>query len=419
MNNVVPDGWEVLRVESILDNIIDYRGKSPPKSEMGIPLITAKNVRKGFIDKEPREYIYEDQYDMWMVRGTPKFGDIFITTEAPLGNVAKVPKYKFAIGQRLLALSPTPNIVSTDFLLQVLQGEKFSEQLDLQSTGSTVAGIKQSTFRKIPLQIPPLPEQQKIAAILSSVDDVIEKTQAQLDKLKDLKTGMMQELLTQGIGHTEFKMLPKWTTGRISEIEEIPASWELVDILSVAKLESGHTPSRDNPDYWGGEFQWVSLHDTKNLEKPLVHQTKLTITQEGLDNSSARLLPKGTVAFSRTASVGHCVIFGKEMATSQDFANYVCGDQLNNRYLLHLFRWMQHVWSNLAEGSTHKTIYMPIFKKLQILLPPLDEQEKIADMADKIDDSITAKDNKLVAVKNIKKALMQDLLTGKVRVNVG
>ncbi len=106
------------------------------------------------------------------------------------------------------------------------------------------------------------------------------------------------------------------------------------------------------------------------------------------------------------------------MATSQDFANYFCGEKLNNRYLLHLFRWMQHVWSNLAEGSTHKTIYMPIFKKLQILLPPIEEQIKISEAADSIDNKILKVERKMLSTKHLKKALMQDLLTGKVRVKV-
>ncbi|MDY7574158.1 restriction endonuclease subunit S [Actimicrobium sp. CCI2.3] len=233
-----------------------------------------------------------------------------------------------------------------------------------------------------------------------------------------LKTGMMQELLTKGIGHEQFKSIPRWLVGKIAEIDEIPCSWELMNILSVAKLESGHTPSRHIPKYWNGDIPWVSLHDTKQLGVREIFKTNLYVTQNGLDNSSARLLPAGTIAFSRTASVGHCVIFGKAMATSQDFANFICGPSLSNRYLLHLFKWMQHVWKNLAEGSTHQTIYMPVFKKLEILVPPLSEQILIAAAADKIDDQILVIEPKLLFYKNLKKALMQDLLTGKVRVKI-
>lgn len=191
----IPEGWLIREVQEILDGIIDYRGKSPPKSEKGIPLITAKNIRQGYIDAEPREFIFEEQYDSWMVRGTPKEGDVFITTEAPLGNVAKVPGYKFAIGQRVLALCPSAS-VDTDYLLYVMQSQYFREQLDLQSTGSTVAGIKQSTFRKILLAIPPLEEQKEIVKPMNALVEREESSIKKLDSLLKLKKALMQDLLT-------------------------------------------------------------------------------------------------------------------------------------------------------------------------------------------------------------------------------
>jgi len=191
----IPEGWLIREVQDILEDIIDYRGKSPPKSEKGIPLITAKNIRQGYIDAEPREFIFEEQYESWMVRGTPKEGDVFITTEAPLGNVAKVPGYKFAIGQRVLALSPS-SIVDTDYLLYVMQGRYFREQLDLQSTGSTVAGIKQSTFRKILLAVPPLEEQKEIVKPMNALVEREELSTKKLDSLLKLKKALMQDLLT-------------------------------------------------------------------------------------------------------------------------------------------------------------------------------------------------------------------------------
>lgn len=191
----IPAEWEVKTVESVLSKIIDYRGKAPPKSEIGVPLITAKNIRNGFINQEPREYIYEDQFDSWMVRGMPLSGDVFITTEAPLGNVAKVPNYKFAIGQRVLTLRPN-EFVCTEFLLFILQSEKFKKELDLQSTGSTVAGIKQSTFRKVLLPVPSIDEQIKISESLNSIVRRSDVIKDKLQTFKSLKKALMQDLLT-------------------------------------------------------------------------------------------------------------------------------------------------------------------------------------------------------------------------------
>lgn len=191
----IPVRWEVVQIEDVLSHIIDYRGKSPPKSEVGIPLITAKNIRQGYIDPEPREYIYHDQYDTWMVRGMPSSGDVFITTEAPLGNVARVPSYKFAIGQRVLSLCPSEKL-DTDYLLYVMQSAYFREQLDLQSTGSTVAGIKQSTFRKILVALPPLQEQKKIVKPLVMLVKRTDSIAKMLEHNLRLKKALMQDLLT-------------------------------------------------------------------------------------------------------------------------------------------------------------------------------------------------------------------------------
>ncbi len=191
----IPESWEVFTMQEVLHAVIDYRGKSPPKSESGVPLITAKNIRQGHIDEEPREYIYEDQYDSWMVRGFPAKGDVFITTEAPLGNVARVPSYKFAIGQRVLTLSPK-EFITTDYLFYMMQSRYFREQLDLESTGSTVAGIKQSTFRNILIPIPPKAEQVKIAGPLNAINRRTDTVSLKLDEMVSLKKALMQDLLT-------------------------------------------------------------------------------------------------------------------------------------------------------------------------------------------------------------------------------
>ena len=165
--------------------------------------------------------------------------------------------------------------------------------------------------------------------------------------------------------HESGEQILNWQLGRISPLPaHVPNGWELVRLTSVARLESGHTPARNRAAYWDGNIPWISLHDTSALDGPKISRTGLTISDEGLSNSSARLLPKGTVVFSRTATIGKCTIMGREMATSQDFANYVCGSRLNNRYLMHLFRFMSAEWKRVMAGSTHNTIYMPIFQSL-------------------------------------------------------
>lgn len=205
--------------------------------------------------------------------------------------------------------------------------------------------------------------------------------------------------------------IAKWTVGQIHPTpSQIPDGWDLVNLTEVARLETGHTPDKDKEEYWKGDIPWVSLHDTKNLDGLRISETEQTISPLGLSNSSARLLPEGTVVFSRTATVGKATILEREMATSQDFANYICGEDLNNKYLAHLFRFMKPEWERLMAGSTHSTIYMDVFRNLQILLPPLEEQERIAEVLTEVDEQISSLNALIEKKRGVRSATMHRLL---------
>jgi len=200
-----------------------------------------------------------------------------------------------------------------------------------------------------------------------------------------------------------------------TEVGVIPEDWDYVQLTSVAQLESGHTPSRRHPEYWDGNIPWVSLHDTDALDGREIHRTAQTVTSDGIKNSSARLLPKGTVVFSRTATVGKVTTLGREMATSQDFANYICGPRVFNHYLVYLFRWMAPEWKKLMAGSTHNSVYMPAFKALRVILPPRVEQQAIAEALSDADALIESLEQLLAKKRQIKQGAMQELLTGQKR----
>ena len=218
------------------------------------------------------------------------------------------------------------------------------------------------------------------------------------------------------VSHKTRDELADWDLGRLTPMpSHVPPGWDLLRLTSVAKLESGHTPSRRNRAYWTGAIPWVSLHDSAALDVPKISSTAQTISKLGLDNSSARLLPKGTVIFSRTATVGKATVMGCDMATSQDFANYVCGERVHNHYLVHLFRFMAPEWKRLMAGSTHNSIYMPVFQKLQVLLPPIAEQESIAEALSDSDAFIESIEKLIVKKRSLKQSAMQELLTGRKR----
>lgn len=160
-------------------------------------------------------------------------------------------------------------------------------------------------------------------------------------------------------------------------LSDAPAGWSWKKLTAIAKLESGHTPSRSRPDWWDGDISWVSLTEIRALDGRWVEETQIKTNAAGIANSSARILPRGTVCFSRTASVGFVTILGRPMATSQDFANWICGDELDPEFLMYALMSSRSELRAMATGATHKTIYMPELRAFHVCAPPRVEQERI------------------------------------------
>lgn len=181
----MPSELQVLALEDCLEALIDYRGKTPRKTDSGIPLITAKVVKGGRIET-PTEFIAPEDFDSWMTRGLPKVGDVVMTTEAPLGEVGQILSLPVALAQRIVTLRGKPHLLENDYLLYLLQAEAFQEQLKGRSSGTTVVGIKQSELRKVRLSLPPVQLQREVASILKALDqriDLLRQTNATLESI--------------------------------------------------------------------------------------------------------------------------------------------------------------------------------------------------------------------------------------------
>lgn len=177
-----------------LCRFIDYRGKTPTKCDNGIPLITAKNVKNNSFSFEPREYFLPELYESHMTRGRPKVGDVLFTTEAPLGNVCRIPEIegRFAVGQRIITMQ-VYNKITEVYLEQVLQSETFQSKMWKESSGSTVKGIKSRLLEKITIPVPPIELQNKFAEFVSQVDKQKFEIQKSLEEMKELQESLMNK----------------------------------------------------------------------------------------------------------------------------------------------------------------------------------------------------------------------------------
>ena len=202
---------------------------------------------------------------------------------------------------------------------------------------------------------------------------------------------------------------------------EVPAHWDVAKICLLARLESGHTPSRQHPEYWLADectIPWFSLADIWQLRPGIqeyVADTAEKISPLGAANSAARLLPAGTVVLSRTASVGFAGIMAKAMATTQDFANWVPGERVSSEYLLYALRAMSDEFERVRYGSTHNTIYMPDIRRLAIPVPSREEQRRIVAFLrarlPKVDELIAKKERLAALLAEKGQALITQLVT--------
>ncbi|MCA9680126.1 MAG: restriction endonuclease subunit S [Kofleriaceae bacterium] len=191
---------------------------------------------------------------------------------------------------------------------------------------------------------------------------------------------------------------------------EAPEGWTWKKLTALARLESGHTPSRKHPEYWGGDVPWVSIPDARVHHGGVIHATDENVTEEGLANSAARWLPKDTICLSRTASVGYVTRLGRPMATSQDFVNWVCGPALDPGYLMYaLMAEGSHI-REFGKGSTHTTIYFPEVLALHLALPPLAEQRRIVTKVEAVLGEVSAAKERLAKVPAILKRFRQAVL---------
>jgi type I restriction enzyme S subunit len=291
---------------------------------------------------------------------------------------------------------------------------------------TTVKHLSSSQVEGCRLAIPSdIKEKVAIVAFLDhetgKIDGLIAEQERLIAVLDEKRLAVVSHAVTKGLNpNVEMK------DSGLEWLGDIPAYWGRVPIRNVARLESGHTPSRTKPEYWVDNectIPWFTLADVHQLRdgwRVTVTHTNSKISPMGLAHSSARILPAGTVFLSRTASVGFSGIMGCPMAVSQDFAAWVCGPDLLPEYLLLCLRAMKPELTRIMMGSTHKTIYMPDIEAFKIPMPPIHEQQVIVDKVfaanerskNLIDDARVG----ITLLKERRSALISAAVTGKIDV---
>jgi type I restriction enzyme S subunit len=279
------------------------------------------------------------------------------------------------------------------------------------------ASINQTELKRIKIPLPPLPEQQKIAEILSTADDEIQKMDEQIALAEQLKKGLMQKLLTRGIGHTRFKT---------TEIGEIPEEWEIKKIKDISTYVTDGT--HKTPHYIEEAQSGVPFISTENI-KPYSNEFDFSRYKRYIDEISYKELSKRAKPEKGDLLISKCGTIGRTQLIRNDikigiFVGLLLVKIKNNtvsgQYFEDLLNSDKYrtIMESISPGSTRKTLAIGMFKNILIPLPPLQEQQKIAEILTTVDNKLELLGNKREKLNVLKKGLMDDLLTGKVRVKV-
>lgn len=316
-----------------------------------------------------------------------------------------------------------PKRISAEYGYFVWLSDKVTKLLasNVQSVTRSHQRVDPADVLKINWAWPSLDEQQTIARFLdhktAQIDALIARKEALLQKLAEKRTALISQAVTKGLNPNV-----AMKDSGVEWIGKIPAHWDARRVKLAAKLESGHTPSKQVPEYWDDcDIPWVSLNDSKQLAAcDYISETAIEINSLGLANSSARLLPPDAVVFTRDATIGLCAITTRPMAVSQHLIAWIPGPDIRALYLLRVFNAMKPFLDSFTFGATIKTIGMSDVKKLVTPVPPFDEQLAITNhikiKTALLDNQRTKTELAIGKLREYRAALITAAVTGKIDV---
>ena len=424
----IPAHWDVRRLKTLASVQLSNVDKKTVEGQAPVRLCNYVDVYYNDFVTAGLKFMNATATPEQVRRFMLRAGDVLITKDSESWNDIAVPAVvvedltNVLCGYHLAQIKPRSGLDGR-FLARQFSAIGSRDQFHLAANGITRFGLGGDAIRSGLFPIAPIKEQQAIADFLdretARTDELVTRKERLIELLQEKRTALITRAVTQGLDPS----VPMKDSG-VEWLGEISAHWEVKRTKFAAKLRSGHTPSRKNPEYWKDcTIPWFGLADVWQIREEqveYVHVTAEKISEIGLANSSARLLPKGTVILSRTASVGFSAILGVDMATTQDFVNWVCRPSLQPEYLLYVFRAMKSEFGRLTMGSTHQTIYMPDVGLFSTPVPPVAEQDQIVAFIRKetaaIDMLIVIVRKAIDHLREFRTALISAAVTGKIDV---
>ena len=403
----LPEDWDYCQLRDHLDLLTDYDANGSfadmannVHTEIGSGY--AWYVRATDLEQKTplSEVRYTDKSSYEFLKKSSLFGGEVLV--AKRGEIGKV--YYFEKPQNLRA-TLAPNLyllklkktIHSHWLYYFFVSPRGQELLKSINASTSLGAIYKEDVKNLHIPLPNLDEQKRIAEALTAVDNMIATLDEAITKKRQIKEGLMQQLLT---GKTR---LPGFN-------EE----WRICKLKNIAEMFSGGTPSSKEPRYYGGDIHFLSISDMTSSGK-YIYTTEKTITKMGLENSSARVFPAGTLMYAMYASLGKCSISQIETAISQAILGFILSDEIDKMYLYYHFCFIEEQVKNMGQTGTQSNLSKALVEQFTIPVPILSEQKAIADTLSTIDEDIYEIELKREKYLSIKQGMMQELLTGKTR----
>jgi len=387
---LIPKNWETAQ---LIKNakVIDSLHKTPEFCADGYSMVRVADIKTGNLRLHETLKVCDAVFEEFIQNYQPKKGDIVLSRVGSYGVSSFVETDEpFCLGQNTVVIESK---IPPRFLYYILNSEYIREQIEDKSYGSGYKSLSLRNIKELIVAFPPtIAEQNLIARALSDTDALIESLEQLLAKKRQIKQGAMQELL---------RPKKSWM------------NWKLSD---VAEIRSGGTPSTTRSEFWNGDILWCTPTDITALkgQKYLRNTTKL-ITVEGLNSSSAELIPANSIVMTSRATIGECAINKVPVSTNQGFKNFVPLDEIDVEFLYYLLQTQKQRFISLCAGSTFLEIGKNQLTEFVVSIPNIEEQKAIATILSDMDLEIGAIETKLTKARQLKQGMMHELLTGKIR----
>lgn len=389
----LPDGWVSAQIGSICTLNNGRAFKPLDWGSSGLPIVRIQNLN----NPSATFNYFDGEFD---AKHHLKGGELLFAWSGTPGTSFGAHVWRggeAVLNQHIFRVDFDEKLLDKRFLRHAIN-QTLDHLIDIAHGGVGLRHVTKGKFENTSIRLPPKAEQKRIADKLDSVLARVDACRDRLDRVPALLKRFRQSVLAAA---TSGRLTDEWRSVHYPDREpespkcsalserspivifpsdqsSLQVGWRWQKLTELAQLESGHTPRKSVPEYWeGGDVPWISLQDIRAADGTVIYDTKYKPTELGIANSSARLLPAGTVCFCRDISFGYVTIMGKEMATTQHFANWVCGAQLVPSYLMYAFMAGRDFLGMSGQGTTVTTIYMPALKELRLATPPLAEQHEI------------------------------------------